>query len=239
MSTTLIPIDARRAGIRDALGVPGAVLAAGMLGFGALAFESGFNVFLAVACTAGIWALPGQIVLVEMHLSGAPGALTVLAVMLTSARFLPMAVSLMPVIRDRRWSRTTVYAAAQLIAMTSWAWTMRRCADMPREARLAYFIGFAGTCWALGSVATIVGYYVAGAFSPLMRLGFLFLNPVYFVVLLIGDARTAIAVCSLVCGALAGPLMHLVNPQWSVLLGGLVGGTAAYALERAWRRRRA
>ena len=239
MSTTLNPEQARRAGIRDALGVPGAVLAAGMLGFGALAFESGFNLFLAVACTAGIWALPGQIVLIEMHVAGAPGALTVLAVMLTSARFLPMAVSLMPVIRDQSWSRTTVYTAAQLIAMTSWAWTMRRCADMPRESRLAYFIGFAGTCWAIGSLSTIVGFFLAGAFSPLMRLGFLFLNPVYFVVLLIGDARTAIAVAALVCGAIAGPLMHLANPQWSVLLGGLVGGTAAYAIERAWRRRHA
>ena len=226
-------------GVRDALGVPGAVLAAGMLGFGALAFESGFNVLIAVACTAGIWALPGQIVLIEMHVAGAPGALTVLAVTLTSARFLPMAVSLMPVIRDRRDSRATVYAAAQLVAMTSWAWTMRRCADMPRESRLAYFIGFAGTCWALGCIGTVVGYFVAGAFSPLLRLGFLFLNPVYFVVLLIGDARTAIAVCALVCGAIAGPLAHLVNPQWSVLLAGFAGGTAAYAIERVWRRRRA
>ena len=225
--------------MRDALRVPAAVLGAGMLGFGALAFESGLSVMLAVACTAGIWALPGQIVLIEMYVAGAPGALTVLAVTLTAARFLPMAVSLMPVIRDRRYSRATVYTAAQLLAMTSWAWTMRRCADMPREARLAYFIGFAGACWAVGVVATAIGYYLAGAFSPLMRLGFLFLNPVYFVVLLIGDARTPLAIASLVCGAIAGPLMYWLDPQWSVLLGGLVGGTAAYVIERSVRRRRA
>ena len=210
-----------------------------MLGFGALAYESGLSVLLAAACTAGIWALPGQIVLIEMHVSGAPGALTALAVMLTAARFLPMMVSLMPVVREPSTSRAELYGAAQFLAMTSWAWTMRRCMDMPREERLAYFVGFAGTCWAVGVVATVAGYYLAGSFPPLLRLGFVFLNPAYFVVLLIGEARTRLAITALVCGAIAGPLMHIAGPQWSVLSAGLVGGTAAYLIQRAIGGRRA
>lgn len=224
--------------MRDALGVPAAVLAAGMVGFGALAYESGLSVLQAMVCTAGIWALPGQLVLVEMHLAGAPGVLTVLGVMLTSARFLPMSISLMPVIREPGASRARVYAAAQFVAMTSWAWTIRRGAEIPADARLSYFTGFAGTCCAAGVVATAVGYYLAGSFPPLVRLGFVFLNPVYFVVLLIADARTPLAAIALVCGAVAGPLMHLVDPQWGVLLAGVAGGTAAYALQRAAGKRR-
>lgn len=223
--------------MRDALGVPAAVLAAGMVGFGALAFESGLSVLLALACTAGIWALPGQLVLIEMHLAGAPGALTVLGVMLTAARFLPMSISLMPVIREPGASRTRIYVTAQLIAMTSWAWTIRRCTDFPQEARLSYFLGFSATCWVAGLVATAAGYYLAGSFPPLVRLGFVFLNPVYFVVLLIADARTPLAISALVCGAIAGPLMYYVDPQWGVLLAGLAGGTAAYVLQRALRGR--
>jgi predicted branched-subunit amino acid permease len=224
--------QARRAGARDALGVPAAVVAAGMLGFGALALEAGFSVILAAACTAGIWALPGQIVLIEMHAAGAPGALTLFAVVLTAARFLPMSISLMPVVRDPTRPRAGLYAAAHLVAMTSWAWTMRRCTDMPREARLSYFIGFAGTCWAVSIAATVAGYYLAGSFPPLMRLGFVFLNPVYFVVLLVGEARTKLAVAALVCGAIAGPLAHLADAQWSVLLAGVAGGSAAYVIQR-------
>jgi len=225
--------------MRDALGVPAAVVAAGMLGFGALAFESGLNILLAMACTAGIWALPGQLVLVEMQLAGAPGALTVLAVTLTSARFLPMTISLLPVVRDPASPRAAMYAAAQFVSMTSWAWTMRRFVDMPREARKSYFIGFSGTCWVLAIAATAIGYQLAGAFPPLMRMGFVFLNAVYFVVLLIGESRGRLALSALVCGAIAGPLVHLANPQWSVLLGGIVGGTAAYFLQRALGAKRA
>ena len=225
--------------MRDALGVPAAVLAAGMLGFGALAFDAGLSVALAMACTAGIWALPGQIVLIEMHLAGAPGALTVLSVMLTAARFLPMTISLMPVIRGPGRTPASVYMGALWLSMTTWAWTMQRCTNMPRDNRLAYYIGFAGTCWAVSTLATAAGYYLAGSFSPLMRLGFVFLNVVYFVVVLVGDSRTTLAVSALVCGAIAGPLLHLLNPQWSVLLSGLIGGTVAYWVQRRLKARRA
>lgn len=220
------------AGARDAGGVPAAVLAAGMIGFGAFALDYGFNLWMAMLCTAGIWALPGQIVLLEMHSNGAPGYLTVLGVMLTGARFLPMTMSLMPVIRHPRHSRPTVYLAAHLVAMTGWAWAMRRCPEMPQERRLPYFIGFATACWAVSIVATAAGYFLAGWFPAPLRLGFVFLTPVYFFVILVGDARTPLAAWALACGAAAGPLFHLMSPEWSVPLSGLVGGTLAYFIQK-------
>jgi predicted branched-subunit amino acid permease len=224
--------DAALAGVRDAAGVPAAVLAAGMIGFGAFSLEYGFGIWLALACTAGIWALPGQVVLLEMLSSGAPGYLTLLVVALTGARFLPMTMALMPVIRRPGGSHWTVYVVAQLIAMTGWAWAMQRCPAMPQGERLPYFIGFAAACWAVSVVATAVGYWLAGWFPEPMRLGFVFLTPVYFFVILVGDVRTALAAWALACGAVAGPLFHLVSPQWSVLLSGLGGGTLAFLIQK-------
>jgi predicted branched-subunit amino acid permease len=223
-------------GVQDALGVPAAVLAAGMIGFGAFALERGFSLGLALACTAGIWALPGQIVLLEMHASGAPGYLTVLAVFVTNARFLPMTVSLMPVIRHPRYGRASVYVAAQLISMTGWAWAMRTCPDMPQERRFPYFFGFATACWGVSIVATAAAYVLAEGFPAPLRVGLAFLAPVYFFVLLIGDARSVLAVTALACGAVAGPLVHIASPQWSVLLSGLLGGTLAYLIHKSYRR---
>jgi predicted branched-subunit amino acid permease len=223
-------------GVQDALGVPAAVLAAGMIGFGAFALERGFSLWLALACTAGIWALPGQIVLLEMHASGAPGFLTVLAVVMTNARFLPMTMSLMPVIRHPRYGRASVYVAAQLISMTGWAWAMRTCPDLPPERRFPYFFGFAAACWVVSIIATAVAYFLAEGFPAPLRVGLVFLAPVYFFVILIGEARTALAAWALACGALAGPLFHVVSPQWSVLLSGLLGGTLAYLIHKHYRR---
>lgn len=46
-------------------------------------------------------------------------------------------------------------------------------------------------------------------------------------------------VLSLACGALAGPFIHRIDPQWSVLVTGLVAGTIAYLLNRLMGERRA
>lgn len=37
---------------------------------------------------------------------------------------------------------------------------------------------------------------------------------------------------ALACGAFSGPLLYLVNAQWSVLLSGFAGGTLAYLIQR-------
>ena len=159
-----------------------------------------------------------------------------LAVFVTNARFLPMTVSLMPVIRHPRYGRASRYVLAQLISMTGWAWAMRACADMPQERRLPYFCGFAATCWSVSIGATAAAYFLAGGLPDVLRTGLVFLAPIYFFVILIGEARTALAGWALACGAVAGPLLHLFSPQWSVLLSGLAGGTLAYAIHRRHRR---
>lgn len=208
------------------------MLGAGYVGFGALAAGHDFSLFAALLSTATIWALPGQLVLVEMYAVGAPLLAIVSTVMLTSARFLPMTVALMPLLREPRHARATLYLAAHLVAMTGWAAAMRRCPDLPSAARLAYFAGFALTNWATSFVCTALGYLVADGLPPPVKLGFVFLSPIYFLLVLTADARTRAMVPALVCGALSGPLAHLVAPDWSVLAGGVVGGTVAYLVLR-------
>ena len=61
---------------------------------------------------------------------------------------------------------------------------------------------------------------------------FVFMNPLYFLLIMLGDARTRPMVMSLAGGAIFGPLIHLLAPQWSVLAGGLIGGSVAFALHR-------
>lgn len=238
MSESTFPSEraAFRGGVREACGVPAAVLAAGYLGYGALAAESGYSVTLAMFATASIWALPGQLILIELHALGAAAPAIVLAAVLSGARFLPTTMSLLPVLHREGHGRLRLYAIAHFVSMTTWAVAMRRCPDLPREQRAPYFVGFALVCIAVSVASCPVGYYLSGAFPPLVRLGFVFLTPIYFFVILIGDVRTRLAAVALACGALAGPLLHLVSAQWSVLLSGFTGGSAAYLILRRMRR---
>ena len=228
-------LGAFRNAARESIGVPSMVLAAGYLGFGALASGSGFPLWAALLSSATIFALPGQLAMLEMSIAGTVPTAIVITVGLTAARFLPMTVALMPVVRASQRPAWQLYLAAQLLAMTGWAASMRRFPDVAPAHRFAWFIGFALTNWMACLAATGAGFALADSMPPLVRQGLVFVGPLYFLLILTGETRTRQGIIALACGAVIGPLVHLVSPQWSVMLGGLVGGTLAWA----WARRSA
>jgi predicted branched-subunit amino acid permease len=225
--------------MRESIGVPSAVLAAGYLGFGALANGTGFPLWAALLSTATIFALPGQLAMLEMSLAGTLATAIVVTVGLTAARFLPMAVTLVPMMRAAGGPSTPpswrLYAAAQLLAMTGWAACMRRFPDLAPPQRLAWFTGFALTNWIVCLAATGAGFGLANSLPPLVRQGLVFVGPLYFLLILTGETRTRQGIVALACGAVVGPLVHVAWPQWSVMMGGLIGGTMAWLYLRWFR----
>ena len=208
------------------------MLIAGVLGFGALAAAQDIPLGVAVASTAVIWALPGQIVFVEMHALAAPVLATVLAVMLSSARFLPMTLMLMPELRDAQHRSWKYYLAAQLLSLSGWTMAVVRFPQLPRPQRLAWWYGFTLVLMSVSALSTAAGYLGADRLPPLARLALVFMVPMYYLLILIGAVRDRIAALGLACGAVAGPLAYLATPEWSVPLGGLAGGTVAYLILR-------
>jgi predicted branched-subunit amino acid permease len=215
-------------GVREAAGIPAAVLVAGYLGFGALAAAHDIPLAVAVASTAMLWALPGQIVFVEMHALAAPLLASVLAVMLSSARFLPMTLMLMPEMRDPQHRRWKYYVVAQLLSLSGWTMAVARFPDIPRSERLAWFYGFALVLMAASAASTAAGHLGADRLPALARLALVFTVPMYYLLILTGAVRDRIAALGLACGAVAGPLAYLATPEWSVPLGGVAGGTFAF-----------
>lgn len=232
-------IPAFRAGAREAFGVPAAILGAGFIGYGSLVADAGYSIWLTLAATLAIWALPGQLVLLEMHAADAAVVATMLAVSLSAARFLPMTLTLMPIMRgEKRRSLWRLLLAAQLVSMTTWAVTMRRFSDMPVEERWHYFLGFSAVCMASALISAMVGQFLIGALPPLARYGLALLTPLYFFVTLVGEARDRSTFAALACGAATALILHAMAPGWSLLGAGLIGGTAAWLLRRADVRQR-
>lgn len=222
------PARAFRGGVLDTAGAPGLVLAASYVGFGSLVRGSDLSVFAGIFSTVTGWALPGQIALVELYAIGASVLAIAIAVALTNVRMLPMTLALMPYLRHPGTPRWRYYAVAHVIAVTGWVQTMRRAPDLPTEERLPYLAGFSGTLWAITILSTAAGWYLAGAVPPSISLGLVFLNPIYFMLVLTADLRDRARLRAMLLGALCGPLFHLVSPNWGLLLTGLVAGTVAY-----------
>jgi predicted branched-subunit amino acid permease len=234
------PRHALRTGAREALGVPAAVLGAGFLGYGSLAGDAGYSIWLTLTATLAIWALPGQLVLMEMHAREAAFLATVFAVSLSAARFLPMTLTLMPLMRAGSRTRRLwqFLLAAQLVSMTTWAVAMRRFEDMDLESRWHYFLGFSAVCIGSAMLFAVIGQLLIGALPPLARFGLALLTPLYFFVVLVGEARTRSAIAALLCGAGVALALHVYAPDWSLFGAGFIGGTVAWAWQGSHVRRR-
>lgn len=221
-------------GVRDYARVPAVAMAAGFVGFGAIVRDSGLDVFQAMVTTAGMTQIPAQIVMIEMAQAGAGLAGVVLAVAFIGARLLPMAVSLIPVLRPDARGRGELYAGAFVLSTMAWTHAMRRCPDLPAGERMPYFWGVALSNVVVVVVGTAVGHTLAGTVAPEILLGLVFLTPVFFLLLFAAESPGRSGAMALVFGAALGPAIHTVSPEWSVLANGLLAGTAAYALGRFW-----
>jgi predicted branched-subunit amino acid permease len=225
-------------GMRVAAGIPAIVLAASFLGFGVLARESGLGLGASLASTATGWALPGQIALVELYAVGASWVAIALAVALTNARLLPMTVTLMPFLRHPGTARWKYYLAAHFIAVTGWANTMQRAPLLTTRARLPFFFGLVAVLWSCTLVTTAIGYRLPDLLPASVTIGLVFLNPIYFMLIFAADVRARARALALGMGAIIGPPMHLVSPDWGLLATGLVAGTLAYWIDERLRRKR-
>ncbi len=217
--------------------MPAATLAAGYIGFGALAAGYGLPLAGAVLSTLVLWAMPAQLILVEMHGSGAALLALILSVVLSSARFLPMTISLLPLLRDELHPAWHYYAAAQMLSMTGWTMAMARFPAIRLEERLPWLIGFTAVCVLIATAATGLGYAIADVLSPLAKLGLIFLAPMYYLLIMLSGMRDRLSALAIASGALFGPVAWSISPDWSVLAAGIVGGTLAYGIDRELRRR--
>ncbi|MGF1594865.1 MAG: AzlC family ABC transporter permease [Kiloniellaceae bacterium] len=231
------PRAAALAGLRDSFGVPMLVLGASYVGFGSLVYGAGLDVWFGLISTFTGWALPGQIVVVELYSLGASLFLVTAAVAMTNARLLPMTVALMPYLRTPGTPAWRYYLVSHYVAVTAWATGMRVCPTLPPQHRLSYFAGFGTALWSMCLVTTAVGFHLAGLLPGFVTLGLVFLNPIYFMLVFVADARHRARILALVVGALLGPPLHLVSADWGLLVTGVLAGSIAFGADLLLPRR--
>lgn len=222
-------------GARETTIIPAALLFTTFIGFGALTSETGLSLLDTLFMSAFIYALPGQVVLVDQIGRGASIVTAALAVTATGVRLLPMTVALLPMIRDRGIPKWMEFAAAHFVAVTVWVESLRRAPAVPRHLRAAYVLGigiwlvFASCCGAL------IGFLLAANVPPVIAAALLFMTPLYFMLAMIGSARGVEGLAPIILGGMLGPLFHMLIPELDLALAGLVGGTLSFWISRSLR----
>lgn len=224
-------------GLRAGVTSPQAlVLWASFVGLGGLAHDLGFPLGATLLSTLLIWAIPAQLLVITGHAAGSAPAAIALAVGLSSARLLPLVVSLLPYLRTRHSRISTQLLAAHFIAVGVWVENMRLLPPLKAEARVPFFFGFA-SMFVLGGLAwCTAGYALAGTLPRPLALGLLFLTPISFLLALTRNARDIVDALSLLFGLALAPLFAEYGGRLDLLWTGLAGGTAAWLIHRVHRR---
>lgn len=228
-------------GFIDAAGIPSLVLMASLIGVGGLARDIGYPVWVGVASTVLIWAGPAQVLLFGSLASGMALPAVALAVGLSSMRFLPMVVAIVPWLRGPGVGTVRLLLAAHLVAVTAWTQGMRKLPDLPETERYGYFVAFGTTVLVAATLATFAGYYLIAALPLPLAAALLFTTPMFFTASLAERARQPADWTALILGfLLAWPLSALPAASFwrdiDLMIIGLVGGTLAYAHHRMGRR---
>src|SRR5262249_45927553 len=111
------------------------------IGLAALAHDFGFSLWWVMASTVLVWAGPAQVILVSLLGAGANPVETALAVGVSSARLLPMVISLLPLIKRKGTRTRDLVLPAHLTAVSMWIEALRLLPPMPREQRIPFANG--------------------------------------------------------------------------------------------------
>jgi predicted branched-subunit amino acid permease len=225
-------------GMRQAAGLPSLVLMASLVGVGGLTRDIGFPMWAGVLSTVLIWAGPAQVLLFGSIAAGAALPAIAVAVSLSSIRFLPMVVSLLPLLKGPRVGTWRLILAAHFIAVTAWVEGRRLLPAESEADRWPFFIGFGTMVMFAASFATGAGYFLIGALPPALAAALLFTTPMFFTLSLAAGSRVAADWTALALGFLLAPVAaHVAGQDFDLLLIGLVGGSIAYLVHRRRRDR--
>ena len=210
------------------LNSPAIALGASFLAIGALLKSIGFNIQQSILSTVLTYALPGQLVMAESFLIGASLINIFLAVWLVNARLYPMTVSLMPLLKEESQPRWKYYLSCHFLAVSSWLIMKDRIQIVDQKNRIDFWIGIGIGTWSTAIIATIIGYLLSDYLNKDMIIGLAIVNPVYFACMMVGAMKSKSISTAVILGAILGPALFLVSPEWSILLGGTLAGTIAF-----------
>jgi predicted branched-subunit amino acid permease len=100
-----------------------------------------------------------------------------------------------------------------------------------------YYWGFCSILVSANLVATVIGYEAAALLTLELAAGLLFLTPLYFILSMLRASDTLADRLALLFGFALGPIVYVTLPGFELVLSGLVGGTAAYLVDRRRRQR--
>lgn len=207
------------------------VLLGNYVGIGALAYEFGFSLNWMLLSTLLVWAAPAQVILIST-LNTATLIEVALAVTLSSVRFLPMVVALLPMLKTKSNGSRHLVLPMHLTAISVWVEGMRLLPGRPEVERVPFYNGLGIGLLAAACAASIAGYVLAAKLPTTLAAALLFLTPMALLMSVSRNSKTLIDKLAFGFGLVVGPVLAAHKVGLDLMWTGLIAGTAAYVIHR-------
>ncbi|GAB4235279.1 MAG: hypothetical protein Kow0032_19700 [Methyloligellaceae bacterium] len=217
--------------------MPALGIVAALTGYGVMAREAGLDLLLTLLSVLTIWAMPVLMGFAELIANGSAPWLLFVSLLAIGFRNLPMSVSAIPMIRRGREFRWHHVAMAQLLSPTSWVQITVIGRNLEIEQRMPYYLAYSLLLLASGLLGTWIGYAVTQGLHPAIGLGLLLLTPL-FVICTMATSPKRSSRLALILGCIAVPLTMEWIGGVGLIVGGVIFGTAGFALARLLEKNR-
>ncbi len=171
---------------------PAIALGCSFLAIGALLKNIGFNFQQSFFSTFFTYALPGQLVMAESFLIGASLVNIFIGVWLVNARLFPMAVSMFPLLKNKKQPKWKYYLSCHFLAVSSWLIMKKDYKTINEDYRIDFWMGIGTATWSIAVFSTVLGFVVSDYLSKDMMIGLAIVNPVYFFCMLLGSMKNIV-----------------------------------------------
>ncbi len=222
-----------RRGVIEAINVPGFALCSTLVGFGAIAREAGFDIWMTTTTTLLVFGMPGQVAMATLYAGGSSLILIFIAVSLANMRMMLMVISgsdllKLPMHNLPFWKRLLLM---QGIAITTWAQIGLKQSTVSPENLVHYFKGFASAIYAFAVMGTIIGFYLDNFIPEHVLRIVIFVTPLYLLMVIINAKQTTNKLAVVIGGTLC-PLLYPFTGDWAILYAGFIGGTLGALIMR-------
>jgi 4-azaleucine resistance transporter AzlC len=188
--------------------------------FGALAAQAGFDLLVAAAMSAIVYAGGAQVASLQIWANPIPLLAVWATTFAVNARYILQSASLRPWLQDAKPLRT--YASLFTLSDAGWALALRRWQGEPADGGFLFGTGAAQYLpWVAGTAA---GHILGNRIGSPETYGLDFIFPAFFAAMAAGMWRKRSDLGPIVVGAGAALLAERwIAGHWSLLIGGLAG----------------
>ena len=188
--------------------------------FGALAAQAGFELGVAAAMSALVYAGGAQVASLQIWANPIPLVAVWATTFAVNARYILQSASLRPWLRQSGRART--YGTLFTLSDGGWALALRRWQTEPVDGGFLLGVGLAQYLPWIGG--TLAGHALGNRIGSPAAFGLDFIVPAFFAAMAAGLWRQRSDIGPIVVGAGAALVAErLVPGHWSLLIGGLAG----------------